>query len=250
MTPTSDRAAGRLTPLAWDSAHFGFPVALLTGDEADVRAALAAAHAEGIRLVYWFAPPERAVSEQLLTDFAGRLVDRKATFGAAPVPAPRTQRATVPVHEYPAGPASPELLALGVSAGVVSRFRIDDRISSEKARALYEIWTDRSARRQMADTVLVAGERDSDLLGMVTVAVKDGAGSIGLIAVAEAARGRGVGAALMDAAHRWMAGRGLTAATVVTQLDNVAACRLYRATGYDLHDLRHCYHFWPLAPAA
>jgi ribosomal protein S18 acetylase RimI-like enzyme len=82
---------------------------------------------------------------------------------------------------------------------------------------------------------------------MVTVAEADRVGNIGLIAVHERARGRGVGAALMAAAHRWMAGRGAAAATVVTQLDNAAACRLYQASGYGLAGVWHCYHFWPLA---
>src|SRR5437667_9508861 len=102
MAPTtSDPAAWRLDPLAWDSAHFGFPVAALTCDGPDeaARAALAAARARGIRLVYWFAPPGRDVPGRLLADFGGCLADRKATFRAAPVPAARVT-AGVPVREY------------------------------------------------------------------------------------------------------------------------------------------------------
>lgn len=49
-----------------------------------------------------------------------------------------------------------------------------------------------------------------------------------------AARGRGVGRALMAAAQRYAAGLGCRYLTVGTHPDNVAAQAMYRAIGYDV----------------
>jgi ribosomal protein S18 acetylase RimI-like enzyme len=80
---------------------------------------------------------------------------------------------------------------------------------------------------------------------MVTAAAVDGRGSIGLIAVAACARGQGVGSELVRAAHGWMRGRSARESRVVTQLENVAARRLYEHCGYQLHDVQLVYHFRP-----
>jgi hypothetical protein len=49
----------------------------------------------------------------------------------------------------------------------------------------------------------------------------------------------------MGAIHRWMLGRGVKQSTVVTQLVNIAACKLYERLGYHLINVQHYYHFWP-----
>jgi len=241
-----------LTPLAWDSAHFGCPVARLNapgGDTTGVAGALGRARREGVALVYWQVEPNAVISPALLTEFGGRLVDRKATFAAELTALELGEAGAsvvgVDVHEVPPGPASEALIALAVAAGEFSRFRVDPLIPRDRFVSLYAIWVERSVRRELADCVLVAAteERDSPL-GFVTVAEAGGQATIGLIAVAAAARARGLGRLLMRAAHRWMAARGAVRASVVTQADNVGACHLYERCGYRLEELRPCYHFW------
>jgi RimJ/RimL family protein N-acetyltransferase len=39
--------------------------------------------------------------------------------------------------------------------------------------------------------------------------------------------------------------RGASRVTVVTQLENQAACRLYTRCGYQHAEVRDRYHFWP-----
>jgi GNAT superfamily N-acetyltransferase len=80
---------------------------------------------------------------------------------------------------------------------------------------------------------------------MITVQVTAGIGNIGLIAVAETHRGRGIGSLLIAEAHRWMSAAGATKSTVVTQAANAPACRLYKRTGYSLEHAENYYHFWP-----
>jgi ribosomal protein S18 acetylase RimI-like enzyme len=52
------------------------------------------------------------------------------------------------------------------------------------------------------------------------------------VAVDEAATGRGIGRALVDAAGLQFLSRGATSVKVVAGADNVAAVRLYEACGY------------------
>jgi ribosomal protein S18 acetylase RimI-like enzyme len=75
--------------------------------------------------------------------------------------------------------------------------------------------------------------------------VTQGIGNIGLVAVAETHRGRGIGGRLIDAAHCWMVARQAAKTTVVTQGVNAPACRLYERVGYSIEQVEHYYHFWP-----
>jgi dTDP-4-amino-4,6-dideoxy-D-galactose acyltransferase len=244
----------RLSVLPWDSQHFGFPVAqLLPGslDEHALGVLLALAQEQGIHLVYWSPEPERLAPAGLLREFSGRLVDWKVVYEAE-VKAVRTRRmeassAGVVVREYPQGPASDGLLALGIAAGVHSRYRMDPGITPDATARLFAIWTERSARRELADMVLVAEAQccAKEPLGMVTVRQRGEVGSIGLAAVQQVARGKGVGKALLAAAHAWMAGRSIVRAEVVTQRANLAACALYERCGYSVRSANPFYHFWP-----
>jgi dTDP-4-amino-4,6-dideoxy-D-galactose acyltransferase len=221
-----------------------------SSDPAAARRALELARRSGVALVYWQADPGQPAPEALLAEFAGRLVDRKATYradlsaadrGPAPV-----EGGGVRVGEYPAGPASAGLRSLALAAGEYSRFRADPDIPRGKFASLYATWIERSARRELADVVLVAeDDRPGPPLGMVTVAAEGAAAEVGLIAVAGGERRRGVGRLLMQAAHRWMTGRGCSRSAVVTQLANAPACRLYERCGYRLQGVAHCFHFWP-----
>lgn len=251
---TAGRASRSPTvePLAWDSEHFGLPVARLTDPDpepAALREALETARIRGFRLVYWPAGAGRVASEDVLREFNGLLVDRKGTFAVDPIPAPpdRETMGPIPIVEWPRQPPSESLLRLGVSAGLYSRFRVDPRIPAGAFDSLYRMWVTRSALGELADALLFAAAPEPEIppLGMVTIALDGPVGQIGLIAVRDEARGRGIGSMLMAAAHRWMLEHGARRATVVTQLDNEAAWRLYERSGYRLADLRNFYHFWP-----
>jgi dTDP-4-amino-4,6-dideoxy-D-galactose acyltransferase len=236
--------------LDWDSEQFGFDVAQIAeADISDQRLLeeLAAARRGGVALMYWRTRRSRRLSEQILQLSGGALVDFRATFEAS-VATLQSRAAsgdsTFGVSEFPPGPATRDLLTLGVLAGRHSRFRLDARFPHERFVDLFRTWIDRSARREIADVVLVATSCDSTTAGFVTVRSKGDCGEVGLIAVAEAFRGRGAGTQLMNAAHRWMHERGLWSAAVVTQLANEPACRLYRRLGYELTTVEAVYHFW------
>ncbi len=243
----------RLERLLWDSAHFGMSVAWLRGapfDEPALRLAIESAREAGIHLLYWAAELQDSVPGALLRELGGDEVDRKATFKAAL----HESRDGEPdgrlvISHYPVGPPSPRLIALAVAAGAYSRFRRDPRIPSERFHALYERWITRSTLGEIADAVLVARARETpdDPIGLVTLSITEAAGSIGLIAVEQKSRGCGVGSFLLRRGHHWLASCGAQSVSVVTQLDNQPACRLYEKAGYQRCDVKLVYHFWPQA---
>lgn len=245
-----------LSWLRWDSDYFGFAVARITVaelDDATVLDALQSAKTQSIPLVYWATSPGRAVPPEILAEFRGTLVDKKATFARELGPEgwamPASEADSFKVLEYPQVPACPRLLALGVSAGQHSRFKTDPRIRAEHHQGLYEMWMRRSTLRELAGAVFIAVARKAptEPVGVITISASEGVGHIGLIAVHSDARGQGVGKRLMEAAHAWMRAAGARRAEVVTQLANRAACRLYQSCGYQLRDVVDYYHFWPLA---
>ncbi len=246
-----------LKPLSWDSAHFGVEVARIEPADIDDRTLqdlLVISRQKKFSLVYWAARGSRKVPDAILHGFCGSRVDQKVTYvvdldswtcqdtGDCRDPSVR-------IREYPRGPAAAPLLELGRTANAFSRFVNDPRIPFTKADELFEIWTEKSTRGEMAEVVFIAQRADSHdaIVGMVTVSRRQDGGQIGLIAVNPNVRGIGVGTALVHSANRWIVGAGPSKGWVVTQRANTNACRLYERTGYRFCQLEEVYHFWPLA---
>jgi dTDP-4-amino-4,6-dideoxy-D-galactose acyltransferase len=253
MQTTSPHSRATLRSLPWDSQHFGFPVACLDQPELGVlelEDSLDCARREKIKLVYWAAAPGRAISQPVLDEFGGLLVDRKATFHvdllAAPGPVSQPI-SSYRIRTHPPSAPTPTVVRLAMAAGTCSRFRRDRRIPGEYFEQLYENWIVRSVFGELADVVLIAdrGTSVDDPVGLITISINDGQGSIGLLAVHESARGVGIGKLLIHSAHDWLLERGVRQASVVTQLENHAACRLYEKCAYRLAHLADRYHFWP-----
>jgi len=258
---TTPVAPPALVRLDWECEHFGLHAAQLASPDltdAALAAALRLARHQGVQWIVWPAPGGREVPAELLEEFAGTLADRKATFSRslspAAVAADSSAKSSHRIRPYAEAGTSAELYELAISSGAYSRFKADVHLSDERFEAMYRRWIERSVSGEMADAVLVALGAEQERLagtamaGMVTLSESSGVGSIGLIAVAAAFRGRGIATALMQAAHRWMHDRGATEARVVTQLANLPACRLYERSGYRRSQLQHYYHFWPQVP--
>ncbi|MEJ5992152.1 GNAT family N-acetyltransferase [Ramlibacter sp. PS3R-8] len=235
--------------LAWDSGFLGVPVSRIVADGAsrgELAAAVARLQEEGTHLAYLFTdsplPAEDAGALHAL------LVDRKVTYrieaGALP-----TRHPLPAVRPYEAGMPQADLERLAVQSGKYSRFHVDPRFPDPKFVELYLLWLRKSLTREIADEVLVATEGGAPC-GLVTMAQSGGCGKIGLVAVDEAYRGRGLGRQLVEAAKGWFAARGVAFADVVTQQDNVAACGLYETCGFRVHQVQFVYHLWLATPPA
>jgi dTDP-4-amino-4,6-dideoxy-D-galactose acyltransferase len=233
--------------LPLDSEIFGFGVARIlpaTLTPEELARILASLKEQGVRLVFWASDPGDGGSQRAAQACEGFLADRKATYlvdlALAP---PRPVGTAWPCREYADGACCPDLEALALEVARHSRFGADPRIPVTGSSTLYRTWIRNSVNRTVADAVLVACQADR-IIGMATVGVKNGRGFIGLFAVAPGMREQKVGVSLVRAAQAWTAERGLRYAQVVTQQDNVAACRLYEKSGFRLERVEYFYHFW------
>lgn len=69
-------------------------------------------------------------------------------------------------------------------------------------------------------------------------------GHIGLTGVDENYRGRGIGKKLITAAIEYFCKKSIKEIQVVTQGNNMAACKLYESCGFKVLDWIEFYHFW------
>jgi len=123
------------------------------------------------------------------------------------------------------------------------RFHSDPAITTEQADELYAAWIRNSCAGIGADSVIVAEDGQS-LLGYVTCKLQSDTkahlgkliGTIGLVATAAQARGRGIARAATLAALRWFQQQGADIVEVGTQLRNIPASRLYQSCGFRLID--------------
>ncbi len=249
MSPPIAPTPPSFEPLAWDSAHFGMAVGRIAGklnEPSALAPLLEQARTAGARLVYYLHVQPWTVAPELLERYGGSRVAGYVRFARALTPTglPRPTPG-VALEIYRGAPDHAGLLALGVGAGWLSRFRNDRHLSGQKCDELYTIWTRRSLLGELADETLVA-RIDDQPVGLTTYRVHDGFGEIGLVGMAPAARGRGIGTALLAYTHARLAARGISRAEVVTQTENEGACRLYRRAGY-APIVEGCYYHFHLA---
>ena len=138
---------------------------------------------------------------------------------------------------------SSDLYELALQSGEYSRFRLDDKMPAGSYEKLYRRWIEQSVCKAMADEVLCY-YYNGKIAGMVTVAIKDNVGSIGLVAVDSSCRGLGFGSALLESVDSYLYGKGVCAVEVATQLDNTKACSWYEKNGYVVDSMTDIYHWW------
>jgi dTDP-4-amino-4,6-dideoxy-D-galactose acyltransferase len=134
------------------------------------------------------------------------------------------------------------LRAIARASHGITRFYADPQFPDERCDDFYDTWIRRSLEG-WAQGVLVV-EHDGRAAGYVSCHLDDGSGSIGLIAVDEAARGAGLGVTLARAAVGWCAEQGATSMSVVTQGRNVQALRTFERAGFRVHSLELWFHKW------
>jgi len=235
------------THLEWDTAFFGFNVARITqtdSDGADLTNILRFLRDKNYRLAYWCIPAETAESSLIAQKHGAFLADEKVTYAKVLAGiSDSLESSTYTATPYPGTMADLALINLAIQSSEFSRFRLDPLVPRELCDKLYTSWIERSVSKEIAWETLVVKEQN-DLLGLITLGTKDGRGDIGLVAVAEHERGKGIGKALVTAADKHFSERGYTLAQVVTQRCNLGACRLYESCGYQIENIENVFHFW------
>lgn len=232
--------------LAWDSEFFACRVGRVLGGRLD-RARLAAVEAwcraEAIDCLYFLAESGDPATAVLAEGAGFRLVDLRVTLGRslAGFDPPEASSSVRPAR----GEDVPELRRIAAVSHRDSRFYADPHFGRGRCDALYAAWIEKSWRE---DTVLVA-EHAGSPAGYISCLLRPGGsgaeGQIGLLAVGAAARGRGLGGALVGAALRRFADHGVARVRVVTQGRNTRAQRLYQAHGLLTDSIGLWFHRWP-----
>jgi dTDP-4-amino-4,6-dideoxy-D-galactose acyltransferase len=228
-----------IQPLAWDSEFWGFPVGRLqatTLRHEDWPAIRESSRELGIRCLYFLADPTDAETVVAAEACGMHYADTRMTF------ARKLDVASLPATVRPATTDDIEALVPLARVGHKdSRFFFDPGFDRHRCGDLYETWLRRSLEG-FADRTLVAVHNDRPV-GYMTLHRRQ-TGQVGIIAIDEAARGLGLGRALIEAAHATYLEWGLEEASVVTQLRNIAAQRLYQANGYRIAEVGHWFHAW------
>ena len=231
--PSATRSETRVAEgelLDWDSEFWGVRVARVEDADADDWA-----RANAVDVAYLLVDGSDAAAAQRAEQRGFRVMDVRVELEVSPV------RSEQPVRKH--READIELLrAIARTSHEDTRFYADPGFPRERCGALYDTWIRRSCEG-WADVVLVA-DREGRPAGYVAMHRRGGSGSIGLIGVDAAARGRGVGEALVRGALDWCAREGLERCSVVTQGRNVAAQRLFQRCGFRTSSVALWFHKW------
>jgi ribosomal protein S18 acetylase RimI-like enzyme len=232
--------------LEWDSRFFGHRVARAAAETltaSSAKALLDWCERESVDWLYLLAASDDPETVRLAERHGFHLADVRLELERSAGEA-RTHAVSAGVIIRPAEAGDlPVLRGIAAVAHTDSRYFHDARVPPDRAAALYEAWIEHSVRDGFADVTLVA-DVDGRPAGYVTGKLDGRAASIGLIAVGDAARGRGAGTALVQALLAWATERGAERVTVVTQARNVAAQRLYQHAGFVTRSVRLWYHRW------
>lgn len=220
--------------LAWDSDFFGYEVAKVTGfigsDEQ-----LQTIQNSSFKLFYVFA---QAPILQLPSNYF--LADEKVVFKKSLI-AQRVSSVRTEIKEVKEPSAA--LLNLALQSGAYSRFKIDPHFVHQEFERLYQQWLINSFDAAKNARVFVY-EEETELFGFVTLGIKNGIPDIGLIAVAENTRGKGVGSALLDFVDALLLAENYKELTVTTQGKNLPAMAFYHKNNFEVLTRTYIYHVW------
>ena len=147
------------------------------------------------------------------------------------------------IRPYKLNYSSDKLKILALQSGLYSRFKIDLRFDNGEFQKLYSEWIEKSVKKIISKEILVY-YKQNDEKGFVTLDIKAGIGSIGLIAVDELERGNSIGKELMNAALYFFKNQNVNNIEVVTQKANVIACKFYKSLGFEVKSIENIYHIW------
>jgi dTDP-4-amino-4,6-dideoxy-D-galactose acyltransferase len=230
------------TLLEWDSHFFGHRIARLNCsrlDQEHVERAIQWCRDEKIDCLYFLSDSDDALTVRLCEQNQFRQTDVRLTFERFLADLDIPEAAAV-------RPARPDdlgaLRAIAAQGHRDSRFYFDGHFNHADCDRFYETWIENSFRG-FAQAVLVAESAERPA-GYVTCHLRERESQLGLIGVAEAHQGEGLGTMLVQGFLAWSLRQGARRATVVTQGRNVRAQRLYQRNSFVTSSFQLWYHRW------
>ena len=224
--------------LDWDSKFFNRAVAKVSRSSltlADAKRVRNWATAHDIQTVYFLVRLDDLPSAWAAESAGFRLVDVRLTYEH------KSPRAFEDLRVRAARPDDQaDLEVIASKSFSFTRFARDSAFGPDNAARLYREWL-RKSLSGWAQRTLVA-ESQGRPAGFATCHVTSSHGSIGLIAVDEHERGKGIGPALVLSANSWLRDSGALSITVVTQGANLPAQRVYQATGFGTKSVEIWFH--------
>lgn len=230
--------------LNWDSDYFDLKIGKISCaencDEQELSILLEKAKEENYQLLYVFSP-KKQFSTDFLVKNNGKLVDTKVIYelNASEFSANKSFE----IEDYTEKQINSELLELAYLSGQHSRFRLDKRLPENSFESMYKTWIEKSVSGEMADKVFIA-KQNNEILGFVTLKLRNGVGEIGLIAVSEQVQGKKIGTKLIDTCILYLKENSIEKLTVPTQKTNKQACGFYEKYGFQQYSQTAIYHFW------
>jgi len=231
--------------LDWDSQFFGYAIACLKPwklESKRLNEIIADLHKNHIKLAYVYINPEDDISNRSLINISGFLADEKITFFAK-IKEENNFVCSDYIKPYKLIYATDKLKLLALQSGLYSRFKVDPHFVNDEYKKLYLEWIEKSVKKIISNEILIY-YKDNNEKGFITLGIKDGIGTIGLIAVDELERGNSIGRELMNAALYYFTTGKVNCVEVVTQKANKVACEFYRSLGFEVKSIENVYHLW------
>lgn len=227
----------------FDSQHYELAIARLVPEPTDTRAeldaALAAARAEGIAVVFVRVAetdPLRAV-----LDAAGYVSNDTLVTSTLDATTPGARGDEIEEHDRITDEADlAAIMAITAESIQTSHLHADPRLPMERTRSLYAAWA-RNDVTGRAQRTFVA-RRDGAVVGYLAALAAESTATIDLVAVSARLHGSGLGSALVGSFVAWARECGYVG-KVGTQAQN-RALALYRRHGFEPSETHFTYHLW------
>ena len=227
--------------LNWDTEFFGYKVGqIIMSNNKKFSASAFQTYVNDYKLIYVLSSEKVAVNGL-------KLVDKKVTFQQKTSikddlnknPSAKIESFKEGVHDYES------LKKLALSSGENSRFKIDENFKNNEYSKLYNQWINNAVYKDKAMDILIY--RDKEILGFTTIEKKSKyLAVIGLVAVSEQERGKGIASKLIESSINRAFELGFKTIQVATQFENIPAMRLYEKCDFKIKDITYIYHYWNL----
>ena len=232
--------------LQWDSDFFGVPVASLDGGHLQAETSKIVFDwclKENIRCLYFLADGTDPHTLQCAFNAGFKFIDVRVEMEYDLNNVLKTEIPSLKIKQVTKKEQLNNILAFASKSHTDSRFFKDlnfDRIKCEK---LYEEWIDRDFEK---GNVLGFFPDDGEIVkGYITFTMMSpDFARIGLIAVEDQFRGKGVGLELLSETIAKSKKLNAKKLIVVTQASNTSALRLYEKAGFRMSDAKLWFHKW------